>query len=94
MENSLLTAFLNFQPIVPQKNRPFDQTNKECYLLLIFKKELLTFFFSLNTYLCFNFLRRIFIYSIYIQNFTEVQIFLFPILQKICWHNCYILQAF
>ena len=45
MENSLLTAFLNVQPIVPQKNRPFDQTNKECYLLLIFKKELLTFFF-------------------------------------------------
>ena len=43
MENSLLTVFLNFHPIVPRNNLPFDETNKEFYLLLIFKKELLNF---------------------------------------------------
>ena len=43
MENSLLTVFLNVQPIVPQNNIPFDQTKKEFYLLSIFKKELLNF---------------------------------------------------
>ena len=43
MENSLLTVFLNFQPIVPQNDLPFNQTNKEFYLLLIFKKDLLNF---------------------------------------------------
>ena len=43
MKNSLLTVFLNVQPIVPQNNLPFDQTNKEFYLLLICKKELLNF---------------------------------------------------
>ena len=39
MENSLLTVFLNVQPICPQNNLPFDQTNKEIYLLLIFIYE-------------------------------------------------------
>ena len=43
MEKSLWTAFLNVQPIIPQNNLPFDQTNKEFYLMLIFKKELLNF---------------------------------------------------
>ena len=43
MENSLLTVFLNVQLIVLQNNIPFDQTKKEFYLLLIFKKELLNF---------------------------------------------------
>ena len=43
MENFLLAVFLNVQPIVPQNELPFDQTKKEFYLLLIFKKELLNF---------------------------------------------------
>ena len=43
MENSLLTAFLNVQPIPPQNNLPFDQNKKAFHLLLIFKNELLNF---------------------------------------------------
>ena len=43
MENSLLAVFPSVQPIVLQNNLPFDQTNKEFYLMLIFKKELLNF---------------------------------------------------
>ena len=43
MENSLLTAFLNVQPILPQNNLAFDQNNKAFHLLLIFKNELLNF---------------------------------------------------
>ena len=43
MENSLLNVFVNVQSIFPQNNLPFDQTNKEFHLLLIFKYELLNF---------------------------------------------------
>ena len=40
MENPLLAVFLNVQH---KNNLPFDQPNKEFYLLLIFKRELLNF---------------------------------------------------
>ena len=53
MENSLLTVFLNVQPSVPQNNLPFGQTNKEFYLLLIFKKEIK---------FCSNFIKDLFMF--------------------------------
>ena len=43
MENLLLTVFLSVQPILPQNNLPFVQTNKEFHLLLVFQNELLNF---------------------------------------------------
>ena len=46
MENSLLTVFLNVQPILLQNNLPFDQTNREFHLLLIFKNKPLNFVLS------------------------------------------------
>ena len=42
MENLLLTVF-SVQPILPQNNLPFVQTNKEFHLLLVFQNELLNF---------------------------------------------------
>ena len=55
MENSLLTVFPNVQPIVSQNNPPFDQTNREFCLVLIFKRAInFLFYILLKTYLCSN----------------------------------------
>ena len=55
MENSLLIVFPNVQPIVSQNNPPFDQTNREFCLVLIFKRAInFLFYILLKTYLCSN----------------------------------------
>ena len=80
MENSQLTVnFLNVQPIFPQNNLPFDQTNKEFYLLLIFKKELLNFVLYFIKDLFVLMFYEVYLYTVF-KHFTEVQVFLFPIL--------------
>ena len=80
MENSHLTVnFLNVQPIFPQNNLPFDQTNKEFYLLLIFKKELLNFVLYFIKDLFVLMFYEVYLYTVF-KHFTEVQVFLFPIL--------------
>ena len=80
MENSQLTVnFLNVQPIFPQNNLPFDQTNKKFYLLLIFKKELLNFVLYFIKDLFVLMFYEVYLYTVF-KHFTEVQVFLFPIL--------------
>ena len=80
MENSQLTVnILNVQPIFPQNNLPFDQTNKEFYLLLIFKKELLNFVLYFIKDLFVLMFYEVYLYTVF-KHFTEVQVFLFPIL--------------
>ena len=80
MEKSQLTVnFLNVQPIFPQNNLPFDQTNKEFYLLLIFKKELLNFVLYFIKDLFVLMFYEVYLYTVF-KHFTEVQVFLFPIL--------------
>ena len=80
MEKSQLTVnFLNVQPIFPQNNLPFDQTNKEFYLLLIFKKELLNFVLYFINDLFVLMFCEVYLYTVF-KHFTEVQVFLFPIL--------------
>ena len=80
MENSQLTVnFLNVQPIFPQNNLAFDQTNKEFYLLLIFKKELLNFVLYFIKDLFVLMFYEVYLYTVF-KHFTEVQVFLFPIL--------------
>ena len=44
MENSLLTVFLYIQPIVPQNNLPFDETNKESYFAVDILKRAILFY--------------------------------------------------
>ena len=79
MENSQLTVnFLNVQPIFPQNNLPFDQTNREFYLLLIFKK-LLNFVLYFIKDLFVLMFYEVYLYTVF-KHFTEVQVFLFPIL--------------
>ena len=79
MENSQLTVnFLNVQPIFPQNNLPFDQTNREFYLLLIFKK-LLNFVLYFIKDLFVLMFYEVYLYTVF-THFTEVQVFLFPIL--------------
>ena len=78
MENSQLTVnFLNVQPIFPQNNLPFDQTNREFYLLLIFKK-LLNFVLYFIKDLFVLMFYEVYLYTVF-KHFTEVQVFLFPI---------------
>ena len=80
MENSQLTVnFLNVQPIFPRNNLPFDRTNKEFYLLLIFKKELLNFVLYFIKDLFVLMFYEVYLYTVF-KHFTEVQVFLFPIL--------------
>ena len=80
MENSQLTVnFLNVQPIFPQNNLLFDQTSKEFYLLLIFKKELLNFVLYFIKDLFVLMFYEVYLYTVF-KHFTEVQVFLFPIL--------------
>ena len=79
MENSQLTVnFLNVQPIFPQNNLLFDQTSKEFYLLLIFKKELLNFVLYFIKDLFVLMFYEVYLYTVF-KHFTEVQVFLFPI---------------
>ena len=79
MENSQLTVnFLNVQPIFPQNNLLFDQTSKEFYLLLIFKKELLNFVLYFINDLFVLMFYEVYLYTVF-KHFTEVQVFLFPI---------------
>ena len=77
MENSQLTVFLNVQPIAPQNNLPFDQTNKEFYLLLIFKKELLNFvlYFMKDLFL-FCFMKYIYKQYLYSTLYRSADIFI------------------
>ena len=79
MENSQLTVnFLNVQPIFPQNNLLFDQTSKEFYLLLIFKKELLNFVLYFIKDLFVLMFYEVYLYTVF-KHFKEVQVFLFPI---------------
>ena len=71
MKNSVLNVFLNVQPILTWNNLPFDQTNNEFYLLLMYKKGILNFvLYLLKSYLFSNILwRSKVVYSIYIWHF-------------------------
>ena len=65
-----------FCQFFPQNNLPFDQTNKEFYLLVIFKKELSNFVLYLRPIYVLMFMKYIYIQYSYLRFYRGADIFI------------------